>query len=129
VGDVDLTRLIEFHRQHGGILTITGVRPPGRFGEIVSGQSGRITEFNEKPQATAGRISGGFFVCSRRIFEYLEDREDLVLEDQPIRRLVADGQAFVYPHDGFWQPMDTYREYALLNQMYERGNAPWVHGW
>jgi glucose-1-phosphate cytidylyltransferase len=88
--------------------------------------SGKVVEFNEKPQASGGRISGGFFVCRREIFDYLDDDEGLVFERRPMRDLVRDGQMMVYEHDGFWQPMDTNREYLLLNELYERGDAPWV---
>lgn len=126
VGSVDIDSLTGFHRSHGNILTVTGVRPPGRFGELNSDASGAVTEFNEKPQATGGRISGGFFVCNKRIFDYLEDREDLVFEQEPMRRLVQDRQLMVYEHDGFWQPMDTYRDYSLLNGMCSRKEAPWI---
>ncbi len=126
LGDVDLTKLVDFHISHGRILTVTGVRPPGRFGELMSDNSGRVIEFTEKPQASGGMISGGFFVCRKDIFGYLEERQDLVFEEQPMRRLVQDSQMMVYEHDGFWQPMDTYREYKLLNTSYEKGEAPWV---
>lgn len=126
VSDVDIGKLIEFHKSHGKILTVTGVRPPGRFGEMVGDADGRIFEFNEKPQASAGRISGGFFVASPKIFDYLDDKEELVFEQGPIRQLVKDGQLMMYEHDGFWQPMDTSREYQLLNSLYEDGKAPWV---
>jgi glucose-1-phosphate cytidylyltransferase len=126
VSDIDIARLMECHMAHGRILTVTGVRPPGRFGELMAGEDGVVVEFNEKPQATAGRISGGFFVCRREIFDYLDDREDLVFEQEPMSRLVADRQLCLYPHDGFWQPMDTSREYQLLNAIYSAGNAPWV---
>jgi len=126
VGNIHLQRLEEFHRAHGKILTITGVRPPGRFGELMSDPEGRVTEFNEKPQASGGRISGGFFVCRKEIFNYLDEREDLVLEQEPMRRLVSEGQMMVYEHDGFWQPMDTYRDYMLLNELYQKGKTPWV---
>lgn len=125
VGDVDLEKLIAFHRSHGKTLTVTGVKPPGRFGELVN-VDGRVTEFNEKPQATGGLISGGFFVASPKLFDYLNEREDLVFEQDPMRRLVADRQLMVFEHDGFWQPMDTSREYQLLNDLFERGKAPWV---
>jgi glucose-1-phosphate cytidylyltransferase len=126
VGDVDIGRLLEFHRSHGKILTVTGVRPPGRFGEVVSTPDGLVTEFNEKPQATAGRISGGFFVCRRELFDYLDDRDDLVFEREPMMRLVADGQMCLFEHDGFWQPMDTSREYQMLNTLYFEKRAPWA---
>lgn len=126
VGDVDIEALLAFHRTHGKALTVTGVRPPGRFGELMNSPEGQVTEFNEKPQATGGLISGGFFVCSKKIFDYLDDREDLVFEQEPVRKLVTDGQMMMFKHDGFWQPMDTSREYQLLNALYEQGKAPWA---
>ncbi len=82
-------------------MAVTGVRPPGRFGEMESDDDGMITEFNEKPQESGGRISGGFFVCRRELFDYLDDREDLVFEKDPMRKLVAAGEMMVYRHDGF----------------------------
>lgn len=125
VGDVDLKLLLDFHRQHGRALTVTGVRPPGRFGELMS-SDGVITEFNEKPQAAGGRISGGYFVASSKLFEYLNDEEGLVFEKEPMLNLVADRELMAFEHDGFWQPMDTSREYQLLNLLYDQGDAPWV---
>lgn len=126
VGDIDIDALLAFHRSHGKVLTVTGVRPPGRFGELRYDESGLVTGFNEKPQATAGRISGGYFVCNKAIFNYLDDTDDLVFEQEPMARLVKDQQFAVYEHDGFWQPMDTHREYLLLNEMCSAGNAPWM---
>lgn len=126
VSDVDIGKLVEFHQSHDRALTVTGVRPPGRFGEMVGGPDGLVAEFNEKPQATAGRISGGFFVARPGVFDYLEDRESLVFEQEPMRRLVAEDQLMMFKHDGFWQPMDTSREYQLLNSLYEQGQAPWI---
>ncbi len=125
VGDIDLDALLAFHRSHGKVLTVTGVRPPGRFGELRS-VGGKVTEFNEKPQATGGQISGGFFVASKRIFEYLRGGEGMVFEQEPMRRLVAEGNLMVFEHNGFWQPMDTSREYHVLNSLYAQGEAPWV---
>lgn len=126
VGDVDLEKLIAFHLSHGKIATLTGVRPPGRFGELEYDQQNRVLGFNEKPQTSAGRINGGFFICSREIFHYLNDDESLVLEQEPMKALVQDGQLMVYEHDDFWQPMDTSREFNLLNNLYENKQAPWV---
>ena len=126
VSDVDIGQLLAFHQSHDKVLTVTGVRPPGRFGEMMSDSDGKIIEFNEKPQATAGRINGGFFVASPKLFDYLDDREDLVFEQEPILQLVKAQQLMMFEHDGFWQPMDTSREYQLLNSLYESGNAPWV---
>ncbi|MDH4262400.1 MAG: glucose-1-phosphate cytidylyltransferase [Spirochaetia bacterium] len=126
VGDINIEELVKFHKAHGKIMTITGVRPPGRFGEIMSDSNGLISEFNEKPQASGGRISGGFFVCNYKVFDYLDDRENLIFEQEPMRKLVKDGQLMVYEHNGFWQPMDTYRDYQFLNGLYDNKKAPWV---
>lgn len=125
VGNVDIEALIAFHRSHGKIMTVSGMRPPGRFGELeLSGHS--ITGFNEKPQATAGRISGGYFVCRREIFDYIDEIGNITLEQEPMRRLANDGQMMMYEHDGFWQPMDTYRDYKLLNGLIDKKEAPWM---
>jgi glucose-1-phosphate cytidylyltransferase len=87
---------------------------------------GRITQFNEKPQATEGRINGGFFVASRGIFDYLDaSSEQVMFEQKPIRTMAAEGQLMAYPHDGFWQPMDTFSEFNLLNRLWSEGSAPW----
>jgi glucose-1-phosphate cytidylyltransferase len=125
VGDVDIDKLLEFHLSHDKLLTVTGVRPPGRFGEMLCDLNGQVSEFNEKPQAAAGKISGGFFICRKEIFNYLDDREDLIFEQEPVKKLVEDSQMMMYEHDGFWQPMDTSREYNLLNKLYNTGKAPW----
>jgi len=125
VSDVDLDALLRFHNSHDRVLTITGVSPPGRFGELEMEDSGRVVAFNEKPQVSGGCISGGFFVCRRKVFEYLDEREDLVFEKDPMNKLVAGGQIMVYKHTGFWHPMDTSRDYQLLNGLWDRGKAPW----
>ena len=127
VSDVNLDELLAFHRSHGRIMTVTGVRPPGRFGEIIHDADGRIVTFNEKPQVGSGLISGGFFVCQRELFRYLDDREDLVFEQEPMRALVQDGQFMVYEHKGFWHPMDTARDHKYLNHLCEEGEAPWMN--
>jgi glucose-1-phosphate cytidylyltransferase len=124
VGDVDVTRSIAYHRAGGRCLTLTGVRPPGRWGELqVSG--GQVTNFYEKPQTSSGRINGGYFVANRELFNYLSDEPDLVFEQQPLGALSRDGQLGCYEHDGFWQPMDTYQEFMLLNRLWDEGRAAW----
>lgn len=126
LADIDLTALLDFHRKHGRIGTVTGVRPPGRFGELRVEAAGRAIEFNEKPQVTEGMINGGFFVFQRAFVDrYLTDADDLVLEQAPLQRLTRDGELMVYLHDGFWQPMDTYREVLFLEQLWSSGRAPW----
>ncbi|MGB8931149.1 MAG: glucose-1-phosphate cytidylyltransferase [Anaeromyxobacteraceae bacterium] len=125
VSDVDVGESIAFHAQHGRVATVTAVRPPGRFGEMMI-DGGRVTEFNEKPQATEGFINGGFFVLDgRRIWDYLGDKASTIFEREPLRRLAADGQLVAFPHTGFWQPMDTSREYGMLNDLWATGKAPW----
>jgi glucose-1-phosphate cytidylyltransferase len=126
VGDVNINNLVDFHRSHDKILTVTGVRPPSRFGEVVADQNGTVTQFNEKPQASAGCISSGFFVANAKLFDYLDDSEELVFEQKPMNNLVQNGQLVVYEHTGFWQPMDTSREYHYLNSLYNSGKAPWI---
>lgn len=126
VGDIDINQLINFHHSHSKILTVTGVNPPGRFGELVCSSNGVVEGFNEKPQVTGGRISGGYFVCNRDLFKYLNDDPHLIFERSPLEALIRDKQMMVYQHDGFWQPMDTHREYLLLNDLYQKGEAPWV---
>lgn len=126
VCDININELINFHNSHGKILTVTGVRPPGRFGEMVTNDKSEVVAFNEKPQASGGRISGGYFVASPKIFDYLNDNDNLVFEEEPIRNLVSDNQLMMFHHDGFWQPMDTSREFQLLNKLYEKGEASWI---
>ena len=92
----------------------------------MSDGKGQVIEFNEKTQAAAGLISGGFFVCNKKVFKYLDDKEDLMFELSPMQNLVREGQLMVYEHNGFWQPMDTSRDYMLLNSLFKEGQAPWV---
>jgi glucose-1-phosphate cytidylyltransferase len=126
LSDVNLNKLVKHHEVNKKILTVTGVRPPSRFGELQVDDQNNVTSFNEKPQASGGRISGGFFVCEPNVFDYLENREDLVFEKEPIQSIVHEHKMTMYPHDEFWQCMDTYRDWELLNQMYKSGEAPWV---
>ena len=125
VGSVDVNASLAFHREHGKKLTLTAVRPPGRFGELGLSKAGTVEEFNEKPQVTDGRINGGFFVASTKVFDYLADSDQTMLERQPMRSLAAEGELMAYRHDGFWQPMDTYQEFTLLNEAWNNGKAPW----
>jgi len=127
VSDVPIDRVLAFHRSHNAAMTLTAVRPPSRFGEVEVDTSGIATSFNEKPQVSAGLISGGYFVCRPSLFEYLDDREDLVLEADPMRHMVRDRRLAAYTHEGFWQCMDTYRDWELLNDLDRRDEAPWRH--
>ena len=124
LADIDIQRLLRFHRETGRLVTVTGIRPPSRFGEMEV-QDNIVTSFTEKPQVSEGLVNGGFFVCERGFLDYLDEDESCVLEHEPLRRVAADGELAVYAHAGFWQCMDTFREYELLTGLWERGEAPW----
>jgi glucose-1-phosphate cytidylyltransferase len=124
VADVDIPRLVAYHHRHGKIGTMTAVFPPARFGEIEL-DGDRICEFNEKPPLTGGRINGGFFVFRRQFLDRLEDEPDLVLERQPLTQLAQEGELMAHKHDGFWQPMDSSRDYQYLNGLWNEGTAQW----
>jgi glucose-1-phosphate cytidylyltransferase len=130
LADVDLRALLAHHRRHRRALTVTAVHPAGRFGEItVAGD--RVAGFHEKPQTEAGLINGGFMVLNRAfIARYLAgDQDGMLLEHQPMRTAVRDGQMTAFVHDGFWQCMDTQREHQLLTTLWESGSAPWTKRW
>jgi glucose-1-phosphate cytidylyltransferase len=125
LSDINLDLLLAYHRSMNLAVTVTGVRPPARFGELQVGSDGTATGFNEKPQASAGMISGGFFVCEPTVFTHMNSREDLVFEQAPMQSLVGEKLLAVYQHDGFWQCMDTFRDWQLLNSMIDQEKAPW----
>jgi glucose-1-phosphate cytidylyltransferase len=121
--DLDITNLVEFHRRQGAIVTVTGVRPIARFGElIVSGE--RVIRFAEKPTSGDDWINGGYFVMTPSIFDYLEG-DQTVLEGPPLEQIAAGGELAVFRHGGYWHPMDTQRDMRQLNDQWEAGHAPW----
>ena len=124
VADININELIEYHKSHGKIGTMTGVHPSSRFGEFTM-KGKQIVKFDEKPQVTEGLINGGFFVFNKKIFKYLQEDDNCYLEKEPLENLAADGELMVYPHDGFWQCVDTYRELELLNNVWKSRNPPW----
>lgn len=123
VGNIDIGALVQFHRAHGRIATVTAVRPPARFGALAL-YGDVVAEFSEKPQAGEGWINGGFFVFEPAIFDYLEGAQT-ILERDPLDRLAAERQLMAFRHPGFWQPMDTLREKQLLETLWVEGKAPW----
>lgn len=124
VTDLHIGRLLEFHRAHGKIGTVTGVVPPSRYGEL-SIQGSQVLTFREKPSDSGNSINGGYFVFQRQFFEYLTGDDECVLEREPLERLAKDGELMVYQHRGFWQCMDTHRDLEFLKGLWERGGAPW----
>jgi glucose-1-phosphate cytidylyltransferase len=121
LADLNIGELVKFHRSHGKLATLTASRPPSRYGILDLGDGGQILRFREKVQTDW--INGGFFVFNRRVFDYVD--QECVLEQEPLERLSADGQLMAFRHEGFWIGMDTYREYELLNQIWDSGNPPW----
>jgi len=123
VSDVDITALLKFHRAHGRLATVTAVRPPVRFGELVI-EGSRVASFQEKPQTGEGWINGGFFVFEPGVFDYIRD-DATMLEREPLERLSREGQLMAYNHDGYWQCMDTLRDKQHLEELWASGKAPW----
>jgi len=124
VSDVNINALVEFHRAHGRLATVTAVRPTSRFGVLELNAESRVVKFVEKPQ-TQGRVNAGYFVFNRGVFEYLRPEPDCVLEKEPLERLARDGELMAYQHEGFFYAMDTYREYLYLNDLWDKHQAPW----
>jgi glucose-1-phosphate cytidylyltransferase len=123
VADLDIGALIEFHRSHGKLATVTTVRSPARFGRIVF-HDDRVARFYEKPQTAEGWINGGYFVLHPRALDYVEG-DHTIWERDPVERLAVDGQLMGYRHYGFWSCMDTLKEKNLLEQLWSSGEAPW----
>jgi glucose-1-phosphate cytidylyltransferase len=123
VGNVDIKRLMAFHREQGKLATVTAVRPPARFGGIVI-DGHAVRRFEEKPQIGEGWINGGFFVLEPAIAKHIAG-DETIWEREPMERLAADGQLVAYRHEDFWQCMDTLRDVRLLNTLWNEGRAPW----
>jgi glucose-1-phosphate cytidylyltransferase len=124
VADLDVPKLLEFHRAHGKLATVTAVRPPARFGELTLDGDGQVTNFAEKPQLAEGWINGAFFVLEPGVFEYI-DNDMTQWEREPLERLAAEGQLVAYRHESFWQCMDTLRDKVLLEQLWASPKPPW----
>ena len=124
VANVNIEKLLHFHKKHGKSATLTAVRPPARFGSIITDDNNFIKEFKEKPQIGEGWINGGYFVFNYEIFDYLTN-DDTILEREPLETLAKNGELAAYKHDGFWQCMDTIRDRDNLNEMWSNGNALW----
>jgi len=125
VSDIDIGKLIEFHRSHGKLATLTAVQPPGRYGAFALGEGEtRVPSFREKPKGDGAWINGGFFVLEPKVIDYIEG-DSTVWEQEPMQRLAHDGQLHAYRHTGFWQSMDTLRDKTLLEEHWAKPNPPW----
>lgn len=124
LADVDVGRLLDFHRSHGRLATVTAVQPASRFGLLSIDDDSRVTRFTEKPRVE-GWINAGFFVFDRRVFDYLDGGDREALEARPLERLASDGELMAWRHEGWFFAVDTYRDYLHVNDLWNKGAAPW----
>ena len=124
VGDIDISKLINFHKEHGKQVTLTATRPPGRYGALKITSDSKVEHFQEKPDGDDSWINGGYFVLSPKVFERIEG-DSTSWECDPLTSLAKDDEVNAFKHEGFWQPMDTLREKNLLEDLWNNGNAPW----
>lgn len=123
VSDVDISKLIAFHKEKNVLATLTAAYPPGRFGALDIKQA-KVTSFKEKPKGDGGLINGGFFVLSPKVLDLIVG-DETIWEREPLEALAESGQLAAYPHEGFWQPMDTLRDKNYLEELWQKGRAPW----
>jgi len=126
VGDINIKDTIKFHQKHGKLMTMTSAQPAGRFGSLNANKKNMVTTFNEKPQGDNSWINAGYFVCEPEVLDYIDDREDIIFEQAPLKNLVKDKQLYTYKHKNFWMPMDTLSDKKKLNDIYNNQRAPWA---
>lgn len=126
VGDININSLVEFHKKHGKSITMTAVQPEGRFGSLLIDENNEVKSFQEKPKGDNNWINAGFFVCEPSVFDHIADGNQIIFEREPLELLTEKGELFVYKHCGFWKPMDTLRDKIRLEEMIEKGSAPWI---
>ena len=124
VADINISELVNFHKSHGKTITISGVHPPARFGEIIE-ENGKLLSFDEKPQTSVGLINGGYMVFNKNLLDYLSVDEECDLEIGPFKELAKKQEIMVYKHSGLWECVDTERDLIHLNKLWESGNAFW----
>ena len=124
VADIDIGKLLAFHRRHGKLATLTGVRPPSKFGELQC-FGNNVLSFSEKPTGGQNLVNGGFFCFERDFLRYLSPSTDCILEREPLESCARDGQLCMYEHAGYWQCMDTFRDWMHLESLWKSGHAPW----
>jgi glucose-1-phosphate cytidylyltransferase len=126
VCDVDISKLVDFHRSHKKVATITAVKPSGRFGIIeIDSDNKTVNNFQEKPSGDGNYVNGGFFVFSQKIFDYIPSGDSIVLEQEPLKKLAFDKELISFKHDNFWYAMDTQRDKIYLENLWQQNNAPW----
>jgi glucose-1-phosphate cytidylyltransferase len=126
VSNIDISKLVAFHKSHEGALTMTSVQPEGRFGALEIEENGQVSSFIEKPKGDGHWINAGFFVCEPKVFDYITEGDATIFEQSPLVNLAKDGEINAYQHEGFWKPMDTLRDKIALNTMHDEHRAPWM---
>ena len=124
-GEVNISELVAFHKNHGKLITMTSVLPEGRFGALDIDESQKVKSFQEKPKGDGAWINGGFFVCQPEVYDYIEG-DATIFERAPLENLASAGQLYTYKHHGFWKPMDTLNDKNQLESMIEKNKAPWI---
>ncbi|WP_277656469.1 glucose-1-phosphate cytidylyltransferase [Seleniivibrio woodruffii] len=125
VGNVNISELVNFHKLHGKAITMTSSQPEGRFGALNLSGDNLVNSFLEKPKGDGAWINAGFFVCEHKVFDYINEGDSTVFEQEPLRNLAKDGEMYAYKHTGYWKPMDTLRDKTELQKHWENGTAPW----
>ena len=126
VADIDIQATLDFHKQHGKLMTMTSAQPDGRFGALDIDENDKVVAFKEKPKGDGSWINAGYFVCQPEVLDYIPQGDDAVLEQEPLRNLAKDGEIYTYKHNDFWMPMDSLRDKIKLNDMCENQKAPWM---
>lgn len=125
LSNIDLKKEFEFHSSHGKTGTTAGIAMPSRFGELVTDEKSKVKSFAEKPVLSHSRVNGGFMFFKKNFVKYLSEKQECVLENEPLKRLAEDGELMLFQHDGFWHPMDTLRDREYLQGLWNQGKAPW----
>lgn len=125
VSDINIEELVKFHKSHGKLITMTSAQPDGRFGALNIAENNQVLEFKEKPKGDGSWINAGFFVCEPEVFDYINEGDETIFEQSPLKNLAKAGEIFTFKHDGFWMPMDTLRDKIKLNELWDKNNAPW----
>jgi glucose-1-phosphate cytidylyltransferase len=126
VADINIKKLLEFHRHNNKIITMTSAQPDGRFGALEINDKNKVVHFKEKPIGDGSWINAGYFVCEPTVFDYIRHGDQTIFEQEPLMNLAEEGQLFTYKHEGFWMPMDTLRDKIKLNEMCRNKSAPWM---
>jgi glucose-1-phosphate cytidylyltransferase len=125
VGDIDIDKLVKFHKSHKKAITMTSTQIDGRFGALDIDKENRVQTFKEKPKGDGAWINAGFFVCEPKVFDYIKDDDSVMFEQKPLQKLAEDGELMTFKHGGFWKPMDSLKDKNDLNSMWNRNLAPW----